>query len=146
LQGPKGPQEDAVEPVDHPRGLLHGLRIRQPGRRPVPLLINPPLLGPRLIEGSVGEPLLPTVDVIGNSKMDLSQGSVSLFGSQVVQSKSRFHGRIRISLLGIPETVLHNARTLRPRQRMLHLDTDACQLAIRSLLSGGKFPSGRLFF
>src|SRR5262249_34391465 len=75
-----------------------------------------------------------------------SQSPLTAPNPEVVQSRSRLHDRIRYSLFGVPQYVFHNATALHACERMFDSDSDACQLPVRSLLGGGEFPSGWLFF
>jgi hypothetical protein len=75
-----------------------------------------------------------------------SQSPLTFLNSEVVQPGSSFHDRIGNPFPGVPKDVLHDATALHARESMLHPDPNPRQLPVRPLLSGGEFPSGRLFF
>src|ERR1700756_775305 len=66
--------------------------------------------------------------------------------SEVVQSASRLHGRIRSARLGVPEDILHDAGPFHSREGMLDSDSHARQLPVLSLLSRRELAAARLFF
>src|SRR5262245_48115531 len=66
--------------------------------------------------------------------------------TKIVKSTSRFHSRIRDSVFGVPQDIFHNPGAFHAGEGMLDTDSDACELPVRSLLSGCEFPSGWLFF
>ena len=87
------------------------------------------------------------LDIIGNKEfVTTSTAACDILHAKVVQSTSRFHHRIGDPFLGVPENIFHNAAAFHPSKGVLHFDSDACQLPVRSLLSSGEFPSRWLFF
>src|SRR5262245_32615459 len=87
-----------------------------------------------------------TRDVIRNSNSLPFQPPLPVLNAEVVQPTSRFHGRIRISLFGVPENILHDAAAFHAGQGMLDFDPHTCQLPVRALLSGREFSAAWLFF
>jgi len=87
-----------------------------------------------------------TLDVIRNSNSLPFQPPLPVLNAEVVQPTSRFHGRIRISLFGVPENILHDAAAFHAGQGMLDFDPHTCQLPVRALLSGREFSAAWLFF